>query len=154
MGISMFAAISWRRANRHGAFASLISSSLLFFYLTYQDFGVILRWEAENFGYSLLLGFVALAVVSWLTPPESKELLDPFYKRLSTHKQLDEETGKEIVIDEPGHDLLVAHLFDLELSKGLGRFYKRFRVDINGLLVASGVVVIIIILGRGILLLP
>jgi Na+/proline symporter len=154
MGISMFAAISWRRANRHGAFASLISSSLLFFYLTYQDFGVILRWEAENFGYSLLLGFVALAVVSWLTPPESKELLDPFYKRLNTHKQLDEETGKEIVIDEPGHDLLVAHLFDLELSKGLGRFYKRFRVDINGLVVAFGVVVIIIILGRGILLLP
>jgi len=154
MGISMFAAISWKRANRQGAFASLISSSLLFFYLTYQDFGVLLRWEAENFGYSLLLGFVALAVVSWLTPPESKELLDPFYKRLSTHKQLDEETGKEIVIDEPGHDLLVAHLFDLELSKGLGRFYKRFRVDINGLIFAFGVVVIIIILGRGILLLP
>jgi Na+/proline symporter len=154
MGISMFAAISWKRANRQGAFASLISSSLLFFYLTYQDFGVLLRWEAENFGYSLLLGFVALAVVSWLTPPESKELLDPFYKRLSTHKQLDEETGKEIVIDEPGHDLLVAHLFDLELSKGLGRFYKRFRVDINGLVFAFGVVVIIIILGRGILLLP
>jgi len=154
MGISMFAAISWKRANRQGAFASLLSSSLLFFYLTYQDFGVLLRWEAENFGYSLLLGFVALAVVSWLTPPESKELLDPFYKRLSTHKQLDEETGKEIVIDEPGHDLLVAHLFDLELSKGLGRFYKRFRVDINGLVFAFGVVVIIIILGRGILLLP
>ena len=154
MGISMFAAISWKRANRHGAFASLISSSLLFFFLTYQEYGVLLRWEAANFGYSLLLGFVALAVVSWLTPPESKELLDPFYKRLSTHKQLDEETGKEIVIDEPGHDLLVAHLFDLELSKGLGRFYKRFRVDINGLLFAFGVVVIIIILGRGILLLP
>ena len=154
MGISMFGAISWRRANRYGAFASLVTSSLLFFYLTYEEYGVLLRWEAANFGYSLLLGFVALAVVSWLTPPESKERLDPFYKRLNTHRQLDEETGEEVVVDEPGHDLLVAHLFDLELSKGLGRFYRRFRVDINGLVFAFGVVVIIIALGRGILLLP
>ena len=154
MGISMFAAISWRRANRYGAFASLISSSLLFFYLTYADYGVLLRWEATNFGISLLVGFIALAVVSWMTPPESKAILDPFYKRLDTQKRLDEETGEEVVVDKPGHDLLVAHLFDLELSKGLGRFYQRFRVDINGLLFAFGVVVIIIALGKGILFLP
>ena len=140
--------------NRYGAFASLMSSSLLFFYLTYAEYGVLLRWEATNFGISLLVGFIALAVVSWMTPPESKAILDPFYKRLNTQKRLDEETGEEVVVDKPGHDLLVAHLFDLELSKGLGRFYQRFRVDINGLLFAFGVVVIIIALGKGILFLP
>jgi Na+/proline symporter len=154
MGISMFGAISWKRANRYGAFASLICSSLLFFYLTYAEYGVLLRWEAMNFGISLTVGFVTLAVVSLLTPPESAAMLEPFYKRLDTQTQLDEETGQEIVIDEPGNDLLVANLFDLELSKGLGRFYRRFRVDINGLVFAFGVVVIIIALGKGILYLP
>ena len=78
MGISMFAAISWKRANRHGAFASLVSSSLLFFYLTYQEYGVLLRWEAANFGYSLLLGFVALAVVSWAHPSGKQRTTGPF----------------------------------------------------------------------------
>ena len=50
--------------------------------------------------------------------------------------------------------MLVAHLFDLELSKGLTHFYQRFKVDIDGLLLAFGVVVIIILLGKSILLLP
>lgn len=154
MGISMFGAISWRRANRYGAFASLILSSVLFFYLTYSDFGVLLKWDAANFGISLLIGFLALVVVSRMTEPEDAARLDKFYGQLDTQSYHDEATGEEKVVDKPGHDLLVAHLFDLELSKGLTHFYRRFKVDIDGLVLAFGVVVIIIVLGKSILLLP
>lgn len=154
MGISMFGAISWRRANRHGAFASLLLSSVLFFYLTYQEFGVLLRWEAANFGVSLLVGFVALVVFSLITKPEDKAALDPFYERLATRSYLDEATGQEKSITEEGHDLLVANLFNLELGKGLGQFYRRFRVDLNGLALACLVVVALIALAKGILYLP
>ena len=154
MGLSMFGAICWRRANRGGAFASLIVSSLLFFYLTRKDFGIWLRWDAENFGISLLAGFAALVVFSLLTKPESEASLRSFYERLDTHSQLDEETGQEKVITEPGHDLLIVHLFSSGLRKGWKHFYNRFRVDLNGLVLAFGVVVVIIVLAKVILYLP
>jgi len=154
MGISMFGAISWRRSNRWGALASLLVSAGVFFWLTYRQYGVLLQWEALNFGISLVAGFLALAVVSLLTPPESKKRLDPFYERLDRRSRWDAATGTEVEVSQPGHDLLFVHLFDLGLSRGLGNFYQRFRVDINGLLVAALVVVALIVLAKGILFLP
>jgi Na+/proline symporter len=154
MGVSMFGAISWRRANRYGAFASLAVSSAVFFILTYQDFGELLRWEALNFGIAILAAFVTLAVVSLATKPESEEALDEFYQRLNSPSYLDLKTGEEKTLLEPGHDLLFVHLFNLQLNKGWSHFYKRFRVDFNGLLVAFGVVVALIAFAKGILYLP
>ena len=101
--------------------------------MTYQSFGVLLNWDAANFGIALVVGFAVLVVVSLMTPPEAAERLRPFYERLDRVSYLDKETGEEKDSDEPGHDLLFVHLFDLGLEKGLGAFYKRFRVDINGL---------------------
>ena len=74
--------------------------------------------------------------------------------RLDRVSYLDEATGEEKDSDEPGHDLLFVHLFDLGLSRGLGAFYRRFRVDINGLALACLVVVAPIALAKGILYLP
>ncbi len=154
MGISMFGGICWRRANQAGAFASLIVSTTLFFYLTWTDFGKLLNWNADNFGVSLLAGFATLAIVSYLTKAPDPEILEPFYKRLDTRMEYDPETGEEKVVNEPGHDLLVVHLFHPGLSKGWRHFYSRFRVDINGLLLAFGVVVLLIGIAKAVLYLP
>ncbi len=154
MGISMFGAISWRRSNRWGALASLVLSSSVFFWLTYTQYGVLLQWEAANFGISMLVGFAALAAVSLLTPPEPKRRLEPFYARLDQVSRWDEATGQEVEVAPEGRELLFVHLFDLRLSEGLGAFYQRFRVDLNGLAIAAGVVVALIALAKGILLLP
>ena len=154
MGISMFGAISWRRANRWGALAALVISSWLFFQFTWNDYGVFLQWEAANFGWALLAGFIALAVVSLATPPEPKEKLAAFYDRLNRPSRLDETTGEEVAVEGPGHDLLFVHLFDLGLGRGWKSFYERFRVDFNGLLLACLVVVLLIALAKGILYLP
>ncbi len=66
LGISMFGAVAWRRANRTGALASVIVSASSFFYLTYSEHGTLLKWEADNFGISMVAGFVALVVFSLL----------------------------------------------------------------------------------------
>ena len=154
MGVSMFGAICWRRANRWGAFASLVFSSAAFFWLTYQDFGVFLSWEAANFGISIVIGFASLVVVSLITPPESEERLEPFYGRLERPTFLDESTGEEKFAPQAGQELIIVKLFDLQLSKGWAHFYGRFRTDLNGLGLGFGVVVVVIALAKGLLYLP
>ena len=154
MGISMFGAISWRRANRWGALASLVVSATVFFWLTYVDYGVLLQWEAANFGVALVAGFLAIAVVSWLTSPEAPPRLQPFYERLDRVSRWDPQAGREVEASQPGHDLLFVHLFDLGLARGMRGFYRRFQVDLNGLAVAALVVLALIALAKGVLWLP
>ena len=154
MGISMFGAISWRRANRWGALASLLVSSAVFFWLTYRQYGVLLQWEAANFGIALLVGFLALAAVSLMTDPEPRERLEPFYGRLDDASRWDADAGREVPDSRPGNALLVVHLFDLGLGRGLAGFYRRFRVDLDGLALAVLVVIALIALAKGILWLP
>ena len=154
MGISMFGAISWRRSNRWGALASLVVSSALFFWLTYREYGVLLQWEAANFGIALLAGFVALAAASLATPQESEDRLKAFYERLDRASRWDASAEREVADTKPGNALLFVHLFDLGTGQGLAGFYRRFRVDLNGLAVAALVVVALIALAKGILLLP
>jgi hypothetical protein len=150
----MFGAIAWQRANRHGALASVVVSACTFFFLTYSEHGTLLKWEADNFGYSMVTGFASLILVSLITRPESPANLKLFYDRLETRSELDEASEEEKTVDEPGHDLLFVHLFDSGLSMGWKHFYNRFRVDINGLVLAFGVVVALIWFAKGILLLP
>ena len=154
MGISMFGAISWRRSNRWGALASLLVSSLVFFWLTHAQHGVFLQWEAANFAIALVAGFASLAVVSLVTKPESRERVAAFYERLDRASRWDENAGREIEDTSPGNDLLFVHLFDLGRGRGLTAFYARFRTDLNGLAVAALVVVGLILLAKGVLWLP
>jgi Na+/proline symporter len=154
MGISLFGAISWERANRWGALASLVVSSLTFFWLTWNAFGALLQWEAMNFGIALVSGFVALVVVSLATPREPSARTEPFYARLNRRTRFDEASGEEQVVQEEGHELLFVHLFDLRLGDGLAAFYRRFRVDLNGLALSFCVVAALIALAKGILYLP
>ena len=153
MGVSMFAAVSWRRANRWGALASLVVSTAVFFWLTYSRYGELLNWQADLFGIAIVVGFATLAVVSLLTPPESDARLDPFYARLRRPTYTDKD-GQEHEVTEPGHDLLIVHLFDMGWSKGVGHVWRRFRVDIQGLVLSFGVVAALIALAKGILYLP
>jgi Na+/proline symporter len=154
MGISMFGAMCWKRANRYGAFASLLVSSAVFFTMTQMQFGDFLRWDATNCAIALAAGFSALVVVSLLSKPEPSSLTDPFYQNLDTQTKLDEKTGEEVPASEEGDELLVVKLGDLRLHEGPMKFYRRFRIDINGLLIAFGVVVALIALARVILYLP
>ena len=153
MGISMFGAICWRRANRWGALASLLASSAVFFWLTHREHGVLLQWEAANFGIALATGFLALWAFSLATLPEAEARLRPFYERLDRASRWDPESGREVEDRTPGNRLLFVHLLTLGRG-GWGTVYERFRIDLNGLAVAALVVVALIALAKGILWLP
>ncbi len=103
---------------------------------------------------ALAVGFTALILGSLLTPREPAALTEPFYENLDTPSYLDEATGEEKTLREEGHELLIVKLGDLRLTQGFGQFYRRFRVDLVGLVSAFGVVLALIALAWGILWLP
>ncbi len=73
VGISVLGGILWRRANRWGALASLLSAlatNFLLYYLTGQRLD---HWDANVFLAALVVGIAALVVVSLLTRPEPAE---------------------------------------------------------------------------------
>lgn len=82
MGISLFGGVLWRRANRHGALASLVVSIAVNFAILAAQGRRLDHWDPNVFGISLLAGIVALVVVSLLTTPEPKEKMDAFFANL------------------------------------------------------------------------
>ncbi len=154
VGMGFFVGIPWRRVNRHGAIASLVVSSGVFFTLTYREFGGLLHWDPANFGIALVAGLAALTLVSLATPPEPAEKMRAFYERLDTPSRLDERTGEELDAREPGQDLLFVHLFDLVRERSWSSFYGRFRADLRGFAAACAVAVALHIVANGALSLP
>ncbi len=72
VGISVLGGIVWRRANRWGALASLLSALATNFVL-YSVTGQRLdHWDPNVFLAALVSGILALVVVSLLTAPEPR----------------------------------------------------------------------------------
>jgi Na+/proline symporter len=98
VGISILGGIIWRRANRWGALASLISSlatNFLLYALTGQRLD---HWDANVFLAALLVGIVTLVVVSLLTAPEPAASVHSFFHRLQTPSD-DRSSGPLLIVD-------------------------------------------------------
>ncbi len=140
MGIMIFGGIIWKRANRYGALAGVLSSYILYYVLNYQQTGtfeIVYKWQPAPFGWAMLAGFIMLVMVSLLTRPESRERIERFFDnmlRLSDEDRL--RNGQKPLAAEMGHDLLLLDLpswFTRERWKG---FPKRYREDLLGFLFA------------------
>lgn len=149
-GISFYAGIMWRRANRYGVWASVFVAFLVNLFIgPYLPFGLHLSvpWQIAIF---LPAGFAALIVVSLLTEPEPQEKLIPFYSLLHTPvgeefrlraKGVDvkfegdsesEDAVTDVLLEERGHSLILVDL----LSLGKKFSFKRYRVDLEGFCLA------------------
>jgi Na+/proline symporter len=155
MGIMIFGGIIWKRANRYGALAGVLSSYILYYVLNYQQTGtfeIVYKWQPAPFGWAMLAGFIMLVMVSLLTRPESRERIERFFDnmlRLSDEDRL--RNGQKPLAAEMGHDLLLLDLpswFTRERWKG---FPKRYREDLLGFLFAWLFVGALILLAWGIL---
>lgn len=80
VGVPMWAGIVWARANAPGAWASIIGSTATYAVVR----GYYGLRDGSELLYPLLVGFVAVIVVSWLTRPEAAERLQRFYALLHT----------------------------------------------------------------------
>ncbi len=79
VGISVLGGIIWPRANRWGALASLLSALATNFIL-YRITGQRLDyWDANVFLAALVVGIIALVVVSLLTAPEPAAKMDSLF---------------------------------------------------------------------------
>jgi Na+/proline symporter len=134
VGISVLGGILWRRANRWGALASLLTA-LVTNFAGYWFTGERLDyWDPNVFLAALAAGIVALIVVSLMTPPEPSAKTQSFFERLETST----DDGR------PRPLLLV----DLLRPRGGWRLY---RDDLNGFVLAW-IVVIVLVIGTGVFL--
>ncbi len=143
MGIAILGGILWKRANRYGAWMAVISAFVVYYMSNFLHSGelmLVYTWRPQPFAISMLSGFVVLVVVSLLTPPEDRQRIDTFFdqmKRLSDHTEQD---GHKPLAKKYGKDLLF-----LDISGWLGRkrwkgFFRRYREDIVGFVIAWGMV--------------
>jgi Na+/proline symporter len=95
VGICFWAGVLWRRANRWGAWASIAVSGAVL--ILASDMSL-----ADQIAWYLSCGILAMIVVSLLTPPESKTMLDRFYTILHTpvgQEQRLRDAGIKVVLE-------------------------------------------------------
>jgi Na+/proline symporter len=124
VGIGVVGGIIWRRANRWGAVASLVSSLATNFVL-YSWMGKRLdSWDPNVFLAALLVGGAALVIASLLTQPEPAPSIDSFFDRLATSSDGDDR-------DTRAQPLLLTSILHLRAAAA-GRGWRAFREDLNG----------------------
>jgi Na+/proline symporter len=156
-GIAFWMGVIWRRANRYGVWASLITTVGVSIYT-----GTVLQWPLEyQIAAYLPAGILVLIVVSRLTEQEPERQLEKFFTLLHTpvgeearlreqgipimlegESVIDRKAGeKHESLEEHGHSLLLVDLLSLPRTFSI----RRYRVDVTGFLWA--VLFVLAILG-------
>ena len=131
VGISVLGGIIWRRANRWGALASVVSSLAANFTLYAVTGQRLDHWDANVFLAALLAGCIALVVVSLLTQPEPAAAIASFFDRLETPSD-DRSTGP----------LLLVNLLHPRTG---GRGWRAYREDVLGFVVGWVFVIALVV---------
>ena len=151
MGIMFLGGLLLKRANRHGALVATVSAFALYYWLNYSAAGelkLVYKWQPEPFAWAMLIGFLALIVVSLLTRPEDQDKIEKFFdkmiyssdepsgKRMDSHSnQLHPNEGRTLAADL-GEDMILLDApgwFTKDRWKG---FPQRYREDIVGFFLA------------------
>jgi Na+/proline symporter len=136
IGISVLGGIVWRRANRWGAAASVAGALATNFALYYATGQRLDHWDPNVFLAALVVGIIALVVVSLVTPPEPASEIRDFYARLDTSS----DEGREV--HQP---LLLVNLLAPQRAVA-GQGWRAYREDLVGF-AAGWLIVIILVVG-------
>ena len=144
VGISVLGGVVWRRANRWGALASLLSALATNFLLYYLTGERLDHWDANVFLASLLVGIVALIGVSLLTRPEPADKIESLFGRLQTSSDGADPQSKAHEITRSPSPLLLVNL--LRLRQGAaGRGWRAYRDDLGGFAIGWVLVIVLVI---------
>jgi len=156
MGIMFLGGLIWKRANRYGAGAAVITSLSVYYivnFLTTGELMLVYKWKPGPFGIAMLSGFFLFWLVSILTKPEKKEKIDAFFdnmRRKSDAKQPGAD-GKKPLALVTGDDLLLLDLPGWGRKERWTNFFRRYREDLVGFFLSWLVVGLLIFLAWGIL---
>jgi Na+/proline symporter len=135
VGISVLGGILWRRANRWGALASILSALATNFILYAVSGQRLDHWSPNVFLAALIAGSAALVVVSLATPPEPAPAIDAFFARLDVSSDGEHAThAASAGTPSPSsrvEPLLLVHLLDLGRAAA-GRGWRAYREDVGG----------------------
>ena len=141
MGIMFMGGILWRRANRHGATASIVVAFVVYYVMNHHlsgEWHLVYRWQAAPFGWAMLAGAAALVLVSLATPAEAPARISAYFDSL---RRTSNEAGLPAGQPQPwaadlGEDLLLYDLPGWLHRERWHRFFYRYREDLIGFLLA------------------
>lgn len=156
MGIIFLGGIIWKRANRYGAAAAVITSLSVYYIVNFVTIGelvLVYKWTPAPFGIAMLSGFFMFWLVSILTKPEEKEKNDAFFDNMRRKSDAKEPgtDGKKPLASLTGDDLVLLDLPGWGRKERWTNFFRRYREDIAGFLLSWLVVGLLIALAWGIL---
>jgi Na+/proline symporter len=156
MGIIFLGGIIWKRANRYGAGAAVLTAVTVYYVVNYLTIGklvLVYKWTPAPFGIAMSSGFFIFWLISILTKPEPHEKTEAFFdnmRRKSDAHKLDHD-GKKPLAAESGDDLLLLDLPGWRHRSRWMNFFNRYREDLAGFLLSWIVVGLLILLAWGIL---
>lgn len=156
MGIMFLGGLVWKRANRFGAGAAVLSSLIVYYIANYYYSGslqLVYVWKPAPFGFAMFTGFLMFWLVSVLTRPEEEEKIESFFdnmRRKSDAASADVH-GRKPLGSETGEDLLLLDLPGWKRKERRVDFFKRYREDLAGFLLSWIVVGLLILLAWSIL---
>jgi len=153
VGISVYAGLMWRRANRWGALAGIIVAASVNFALYFARKQRLDAWDPLVFSIALACGIAATVIVSLTTQPEPAERLESFFVRVNT-PSIGQDGDLPPRPDmaktaRDGRQLLVPNLLRIRKAAcGLG--WKAYRIDLVGFAI-GWVIVIALVFGAWLL---
>ncbi len=155
VGIMILGGYVWKRANRFGAAAATIVSFGLYYYLNYRLKGelTIVYKVGDSlvpFGWAMLGGFIAFIVVSLLTRKEPQGQIEAFFdncNRLSDATPEQMPNGQKPLAKLHGKDLILLDMGGFFKAERWQSFFRRYREDIVGFILAWGMVGVLVLLG-------
>lgn len=156
MGIIFLGGIIWKRANRFGAAAAVVTSVSVYYvvnYLTAGELMLVYKWLPAPFGIAMLSGFFIFWLISMLTRPEDQERTDAFFDNMRRKSDAGETgpDGKKPLGEISGDDLLLLDIPGYVKKERRVNFFRRYREDLVGFILSWLVVGLLILLAWGIM---
>lgn len=156
MGIMFLGGILWKRANRYGAAAAVISSFVVYYLVNAIDTGQVMlvyKWKPGPFGLAMLAGFFFFWLVSILTKPEKRENIEAFFDnmRRKSDASYSDADGKKPLAEKTGDDLLLLDLPGWLRKDRWKNFFRRYREDLVGFFLSWMVVGLLILIAWAIM---
>ena len=114
---------------------------------------LVANWKAGPFGCTMLAGFIALIVVSLLTKAESCERIARFFEKMqrSSDDATSLETESNVLAADRGEDLFLLDFPGWFSATRWRGFFRRYREDLLGFVLACGSVVLLVLLAWGLM---